>query len=584
MEKRWVIKEAPDNEVVEHLSKVLNINKRLAALLAQRGISTFDEAKKFFRPSFDDLHDPFLMKDMDKAVERILKAVEKGERIMVYGDYDVDGTTAVSLVYTFLKSFHKKVEFYIPDRYKEGYGISYKGIDTAVEHGAKLMITLDCGIKAVDKVKYAKEKGLDIIIADHHRPGDELPYAVAVLDAKRDDCNYPFNELSGAGVGFKLAQAITQKKGLDDGFLKESVDLVAVSIAADIVPITGENRVLAYYGLKRLNKNPRPGILTLLKSAGVKENTDPDSDNYFEKEITISDLVFLLGPRINAAGRIESATDSVKLLISKDLDYAEKLGVQINNMNSYRRDLDRDITKEAIERISSSEELLKKKTTVLFNPDWHKGVIGIVASRLIENFYRPTIVLTKSDGLITGSARSIKNFDIYDAIDSCSHLLEHFGGHTFAAGLAMKPENFEKFVECFEKYAQEHLTDDMMVPEIDVDMELYVSDINSKFFRILKQFAPFGPGNMHPVFQSQDLIDTGFAKAVGKNGNTHLKFSVVHKHHTGNPVPAIAFNMGHHVEKIKDGNSFKICYNITENTWQGITKLQLRVKDIKFET
>ncbi len=584
MEKRWVIKEAPDNEVVEHLSKVLNINKRLAALLAQRGISTFDEAKKFFRPSFDDLHDPFLMKDMDKAVDRILKAVEKGERIMVYGDYDVDGTTAVSLVYTFLKSFHKKVEFYIPDRYKEGYGISYKGIDTAVEHGAKLMITLDCGIKAVDKVKYAKEKGLDIIIADHHRPGDELPDAVAVLDAKRDDCNYPFNELSGAGVGFKLAQAITQKKGLDDGFLKESVDLVAVSIAADIVPITGENRVLAYYGLKRLNKNPRPGILTLLKSAGVKENTDPDSDNYFEKEITISDLVFLLGPRINAAGRIESATDSVKLLISKDLDYAEKLGVQINNMNSYRRDLDRDITKEAIERISSSEELLKKKTTVLFNPDWHKGVIGIVASRLIENFYRPTIVLTKSDGLITGSARSIKNFDIYDAIDSCSHLLEHFGGHTFAAGLAMKPENFEKFVECFEKYAQEHLTDDMMVPEIDVDMELYVSDINSKFFRILKQFAPFGPGNMHPVFQSQDLIDTGFAKAVGKNGNTHLKFSVVHKHHTGNPVPAIAFNMGHHVEKIKDGNSFKICYNITENTWQGITKLQLRVKDIKFET
>ena len=583
MEKRWVIKEAPDNEVVEHLSKVLNINKRLAALLAQRGISTFDEAKKFFRPSYDDLHDPFLMKDMDKAVDRILKAVENGERIMVYGDYDVDGTTAVALVYTFLKTFHKKVEFYIPDRYKEGYGISYKGIDTAIEHGAKLMITLDCGIKAVDKVKYAKEKGLDIIIADHHRPGDELPGAVAVLDAKRDDCTYPFDELSGAGVGFKLAQAITQKMGLDEGFLKESVDLVAVSIAADIVPIIGENRILAYYGLKQLNKNPRPGILTLLKSAGVKENSDPDNKNYFDREITISDLVFLLGPRINAAGRIESATDSVKLLISKDLDYAEKLGVQINNMNSHRRDLDRDITKEAIEKINSSEELLKKKTTVIFNPDWHKGVIGIVASRLIENFYRPTIVLTKSDGLITGSARSIKNFDIYDAIDSCSHLLEHFGGHTFAAGLAMKPENFDKFVECFESYAQKHLTDDMMVPEIDVDMELYVSDINSKFFRILKQFAPFGPGNMHPVFQSQDLIDTGFAKAVGKNGNTHLKFTVVHKHHTGNPVPAIAFNMGHHVEKIKDGNSFKICYNITENTWQGITKLQLRVKDIKFE-
>ncbi len=583
MEKRWVIKESPENEVVDKLSKELNINRRLAALLAQRGITTFDEAKKFFRPSLDDLHDPFLMKDMDKAVERIMQAVEKGEKIMVYGDYDVDGTTAVSLVYSFLKLFHKKVEFYIPDRYKEGYGISYKGIDTAVAHGATLMITLDCGIKAVEKVQYAKEKNLDIIIGDHHRPGDELPDAVAVLDTKREDCDYPYDELSGAGVGFKLIQAIAQKRGMDTATVFNSLDLVAVSIAADIVPITGENRILAYYGLKQINSNPRPGILTLLKSAGVQENKDKHSDLYFDREITISDLVFMLGPRINAAGRIESATDSVKLLITKDDEYAEKLGVQINTLNTHRRDLDRDITKEAIDRIQSSEELLKKKTTVIYNPNWHKGVIGIVASRLIENFYRPTIVLTRSEDLITGSARSIKQFDIYDAIDSCSHLLEHFGGHTFAAGLAMKPENLDKFIECFEKYAQEHLTDDMMVPEIDVDMELFVSDVNSKFFKILKQFAPFGPGNMHPVFQSSDLIDTGFAKVVGKNGSSHLKFTVVHLHHSGNPIPAIAFNLGHHIDNIKEGKSFKICYHITENTWQGVTKLQLRVKDIKFE-
>jgi single-stranded-DNA-specific exonuclease len=583
MEKRWVIKELPDNEVVERLSKELNINRRLAALLAQRGITSYDEAKKFFRPSLKDLHDPFLMEDMDKAVDRILQAVDRGEKIMVYGDYDVDGTTAVSIVYNFLKHFHKKVEFYIPDRYKEGYGISYKGIDTAVEHGVKLMITLDCGIKAVEKVKYAKEKGLDVIIGDHHRPGDELPDAVAVLDTKRDDCTYPFNELSGAGVGFKLTQAIASKKGIAEKVVFESLDLVAVSIAADIVPIVGENRILAYYGLKQINTTPRPGIYILLKSAGVGENKNPNSDLYFDREITISDLVFMLGPRINAAGRIESATDSVKLLISKDIEYAEKLGVQINNMNTYRRDLDRDITKEAIDKISNSEELLKKRTTVIYNPTWHKGVIGIVASRLIENFYRPTIVLTRSDDLITGSARSIRQFDIYDAIDSCSHLLEHFGGHTFAAGLAMKPENLEKFIECFENYAQEHLTDDMMVPEIDVDLDLYVSDVNSKFFKILKQFAPFGPGNMSPVFQSGDLIDTGFAKVVGKNGNAHLRFTVVHLHHSGNPVPAIAFNLGHHIDNIKQGKPFKICYHITENTWQGVTKLQLRVKDIKFE-
>ena len=581
MEHRWVFKKAPESETVERLSKELNINRRLAALLAQRKITDYTQAKNFFRPKLSDLHDPFLMKDMDKAVERILTAVYKGEKIVVYGDYDVDGTTAVSIVYNFLKHIHKKVEFYIPDRYKEGYGISYIGIDAAVKNGATLMITLDCGIKAVDKVEYANKKGLDIIIGDHHRPGNKLPDAVAVLDSKREDCNYPFTELSGAGVGFKLTQAIAIKKNIDEALVFESLDLVAISIAADIVPIIGENRTLAYFGLKQLNKKPRPGVLTLFESTGLQKGKSRKL--YFDKEITISDLVFLLGPRINAAGRLDSATDSVKLLISKDMEYADKLGKQINNLNLHRRDLDRDITKEAIEMISNNPDELKRKTTVVYNPDWHKGVVGIVASRLIEHFYRPTIVLTSSDGLISGSARSIKKFDIYDAIDSCSHLLEHFGGHTFAAGLALKPENFDAFINCFENYAQQHLTDDMMIPEIELDAELGISDINTRFFNILKQFAPFGPGNMLPLFQSNDLIDTGYVKLVGKNGGEHLKFSVVHRHRSGNPVPAIAFNQGYHIERMKKGDPFKICYHIVENSWQGVTNLQLRVRDIKFE-
>ena len=581
MENRWVLKKAPESETVERLSKELNINRRLAALLAQRKITDYTQAKNFFRPKLSDLHDPFLMKDMDKAVDRILTAVYKGEKIVVYGDYDVDGTTAVSIVYNFLKHIHKKVEFYIPDRYKEGYGISYIGIDAAVKNGATLMITLDCGIKAVDKVEYANKKGLDIIIGDHHRPGDKLPDAVAVLDSKREDCNYPFTELSGAGVGFKLTQAIAIKKNIDEALVFDSLDLVAISIAADIVPIVGENRTLAYFGLKQLNKKPRPGVLTLFESTGLRKGKSRKF--YFDKEITISDLVFLLGPRINAAGRLDSATDSVKLLISKDMEYADKLGKQINNLNLHRRDLDRDITKEAIEMISNNPDELKRKTTVVYNPDWHKGVVGIVASRLIENFYRPTIVLTSSDGLISGSARSIKKFDIYDAIDSCSHLLEHFGGHTFAAGLAFKPENLDAFVNCFENYAQQHLTDDMMIPEIELDSELVISDINTRFFNILKQFAPFGPGNMLPLFQSSDLIDTGYVKVVGKNGGEHLKFSVVHRHRSGNPVPAIAFNQGYHIERMKKGDPFKICYHIVENSWQGVTNLQLRVRDIKFE-
>ncbi len=581
MEKRWVLREGADNEVVTQLSKALNINERLSDLLLKRGISTFEEAKNFFRPSFEHLHDPFLMKDMEKAVDRVILAHEKGEKIVVYGDYDVDGTTAVSLVYSFLRRFHKKIEFYIPDRYKEGYGISYIGIDAAVKNKSTLMIALDCGIKAVEKVDYAKKKGLDIIICDHHRPGDKVPDAAAVLDPKQPDCPYPFKDLSGCGVGFKLIQAVAKRMNIPDKRVFSSIDLVAISIAADIVPIVGENRVLTYFGLKQLNKNPRVGLRSLLHSAGLVKNENP-GDVYFDKELTVSDLVFMVGPRINAAGRIENAVASVRLLISNVVEYAEKLGKEINELNLYRRDLDSNITSEAVAMINDSPELQKKKTTVVYRENWHKGVIGIVASRLIENFYKPTIVLTESEGLITGSARSIKNFDIYDAIDASNHLLEHFGGHTYAAGLAMKPENFDEFVDEFEKYAAARITDNMLVPEIEIDGELFVSDINFKFYKILKQFAPFGPGNMSPFFQTNNVIDTGYAKVVGKNGHEHLKFSVVHPDRTGSPLPAIAFNQGYHFNEVKSGKPFSICYHIDENHWLGQTSLQLRVKDIKF--
>ncbi len=581
MEKRWVLKEPPDKETVKRLSQELNIHPKLGSLLVQRGVTTFEEARTFFRPQLTDLHDPFLMKDMDKAVERINRAIKNHEGIMVYGDYDVDGTSAVALVYSFLKSICKKLIFYIPDRYNEGYGISYQGIDTAKKHGVKLIIALDCGIKAVEKVEYANKLGIDFIIGDHHRPGDKLPDACAVLDPKRPDCDYPYKELSGCGVGFKLTQALAQSMRINKEKVYANLDLVAVSIAADIVPITGENRVLAFYGLHQINENPRAGIYSILKSAGL-ENTDDSSARFFSRDITVSDLVFIVGPRINAAGRIESATSSVKLLITNNSDYADKLGSEINILNNTRRDLDSSITEEAIRTIESDPKYKNRKTTVIYKKDWHKGVIGIVASRLIDHFYKPTIVLTFSDGLITGSARSIKNFDIYDAIDSCSDILEHFGGHTYAAGLALKPENLDKFIERFEAYAQEHLTDEMMVPEIEIDEELFFDEINFKFYRILRQFAPFGPGNLSPLFVSNNVIDTGFAKVVGKNGQNHLKFEAVHTNHSGNPIKAIAFNLGEHYKEMSKGKSFKICYHLDENNWLGNISLQLRVKDIKF--
>ncbi|RLD69524.1 MAG: single-stranded-DNA-specific exonuclease RecJ, partial [Bacteroidetes bacterium] len=490
--------------------------------------------------------------------------------------------TAVSLVYSFLRLFYKNIEFYIPDRYGEGYGISYKGIDYAYSNGVKLIIALDCGIKAVDKIDYATQKGVDFIIGDHHRPGDVIPAASAVLDPKQEDCPYPYKELSGCGVGFKLAQAIAIKNNINEEKVFDFLDLAAVSIAADIVPITGENRILAFYGLQKINTNPRSGICSLFKSAGIIPSEDENQKYYFNKEITINDLVFSLGPRINAAGRIDDATNSVRLLISTNKEYAEKLGAQINDLNTTRREFDSNITKEAIDQIENNIINKEKKTTIVYNPDWHKGVIGIVASRLIERFYKPALVFTKSDDLITGSARSIKKFDIYDAIDNSSSILEHFGGHTYAAGLALKPENFEKFKKEFEDYANENLTDDMMIPEIEIDQELDISDIDKKFFKILKQFAPFGPGNMSPVFQSNNIIDTGWVKTVGKNGQNHLKFSVVQTTKRGAPIPSIGFNLGHHYEKMKQGKPFSVCYHIEENTWHGRTNLQLRVLDIKF--
>ena len=588
METRWILNENADNQNVSDLAKALNIDENLATLLVQRGILTYDEAKTFFRPSLTQLHDPFLMKDMDKAVERVLRAINEGEKVLVYGDYDVDGTTAVALVYTYLKPFFKKkkIEFYIPDRYNEGYGISHKGIDYAATHDFKLIIALDCGIKAVERIEYANSKGVDFIICDHHRAGDVIPNAVAVLDAKRPDCHYPYDELSGCGVGFKLITALSMKGLGTIEQVYDLLDLLAVSIAADIVPITGENRVLAYYGLKRLNKDPRPGIEAILQHANIcrreEEMTDSD-DNALTRELTISDLVFLIGPRINAAGRIDKASDSVRLLIAEKKDHAEKLAASINDLNDMRREFDNRITEEALGMIADNPVLHNAKSTVVFNENWHKGVIGIVASRLTDYYYRPTIVLTMANGLITGSARSIRNFDIYDAIDNCSDLLEHFGGHKYAAGLSMKPENLNEFQRRFEAYVAEHLVDDDFVPEMEVDLRINFRDITPKFMRILNQFAPFGPGNMAPVFWTNNVVDAGGSRPVGGLRHLKLTMSQVGDKELGvAPLSGIAFQKGDLFDRVHNGNPFSICYHLEYNTWQGKTTLQLNVKDLKF--
>jgi len=560
-----------NSETIQKLAVELSIHPILAQLLVQRGVTTFDEAKHFFRPSLSDLHDPFLMKDMDKAVERISNAILNKEKILVYGDYDVDGTTAVSLVYTFLHNQYVNVGYYIPDRYKEGYGISIQGIDYAKENGYNLIIALDCGIKSIDKIDYANTLGVDFIICDHHRPGNELPAAVAVLDPKRSDCEYPYKELSGCGVGFKLIQAIAQQKGIPFDDLEQYLDLVAVSIAADIVPITGENRILAHYGLKLLNRNPRPGFKAIL-----------DLSNFKKDEITVNDVVFLIAPRINAAGRIESGEKAVELLVSKNDNVAGLLGDGINEHNLKRKDLDQSITEHALQLIEDNEEHQYRKSTVLYNSAWHKGVIGIVASRLTEKYYRPTIVLTKSNehnNMVSGSARSVKDFDVYNAIESCSDLLEQFGGHMYAAGLTMKEENVEAFIARFEEVVASTIEDRMLVREVEIDAELNLMDITPKFFNILKQFAPFGPGNMSPIFKSSNVRDNGRGKVVGNN---HLKLTLVQNNDYQSTFDGIAFQLGHHHPQVEQQDVFEIVYHLEENNFNNRTTLQLNIKDLKF--
>ena len=567
MQTRWKINDSFDKLLVNKLQNELSIDKINATLLAQRGITDFDSAKDFFRPSLDKLHDPFLMKDMDKAIARINLALHNKEKILVYGDYDVDGTTAVALTYSFLKNYSPLISFYIPDRYSEGYGISFKGIDFAKENGFSLIIALDCGIKSIDKVDYANEKGVDFIICDHHLPGETIPNAIAVLDPKRKDCTYPYKELTGCGLGYKLCQAIVRSNKQDEQILEQYIDLVAVSVAADIVPITGENRILAHFGLKKVNALSRPGFRAVIDL------------NKLKKELTISDLVFVLAPRINAAGRIEHGSKAVELLISETIDKAEETAKQINQTNTDRKVLDQSITSEAISLIESDILLSTKKSTVVFSEHWHKGVVGIVASRLVEKFYRPTIVLTQSNGKVTGSARSVKDFDVYEAIEACSELLDQFGGHKYAAGLTLDPSNIIAFQEKFERIVSATITDEMLIPEIEIDMEINFADINDKFFRILKQFAPHGPGNMIPVFTSSQVFDSGNVRIVGTN---HLKLELYQKNNPYLRLNAIAFDKAHLLENFQNQIPAKICYQLQENTYNGVTTIQLIVKELEF--
>lgn len=569
MEKRWVFKQADDQAAVQRLSKELNISEILAGLLVQRDISTFEEARAFFRPELDSLHDPFLMKDMDRAVERIERALGDGEKILVYGDYDVDGTTAVSLVHEFLAQFTDRLDYYIPDRYKEGYGISIAGIDFAKTNGFSLIIALDCGIKAIDKVSYANGKGIDFVICDHHRPGPELPEAYAVLDPKRRDCSYPFKELSGCGIGFKLAQALALRNGIPFDELVPMLDLLAVSIAADIVPIVGENRVLAHYGLRQINENPRKGIKAILDVARSGEHEHPP--------VNITNVVFMIAPRINAAGRMDSGKKAVELLISGDDEIVQKASAIIDEDNRTRRELDQQISSEALAMIEDDRGLQQAKSTVVYRPDWHKGVIGIVASRLIETYYRPTIVLAESNGKVSGSARSVRGFDVYEAISACSDLLEQFGGHMYAAGLTMKPENVAAFKARFEEVVSATIPDELLIAEVCIDAEIDLDLIDGKFVRILNQFAPFGPENMRPVFLTKQVRDLGDARTMGSEAE-HLRMVV---QQNGIKIPAIAFGQGRQYERIATGAPFDVVYSIEENTFKGNTTLQLNVKDLR---
>jgi len=563
---RWTFAPEPDPLIINHLTDVLGVDRRIATLLAQRGISTYEDARQFFRPSLADLHDPYLMKDMDKAVARVEKAMASGENILVFGDYDVDGTTAVSLMSGYLRTIYPNVDTYIPDRYAEGYGVSFAGIDYADDNGCTLIIALDCGIKSPDKVAYAKEKGIDFIICDHHRPGDTLPNAVAVLDPKRDDCSYPYDELCGCGVGFKLIQALAANRNQTIMDLLPWLDLVATAIAADIVPITGENRILAKFGLDVINTSPRAGIKALIQNAK-------------RQQLTISDVVFTIAPRINAAGRISHGKHAVALLTEFSLEQAEEFAAQIETFNADRKNLDKQITLEALRQIDDNNDH-ERYSTVVYQEDWHKGVIGIVASRLIETYYRPTLVFTKSGDKLAASARSVRDFDIYNALEACADCLEQFGGHMYAAGLTLKEEHYEAFREKFEQVVQNTITPELLIPEIKIDAELDLADITPKFFRILKQFEPFGPGNMTPVFLTKGLRDTGFGRAIGADSD-HLKLFVKQGNSEG--FGAVGFGLAKKKDITCNGNAFDAAYSIDENEWNGQVSLQLRLRDVRCE-
>ena len=561
---RWTIKPKPEQEAIDHLSEALGVENLVAQLLIQRGITNFEEAKAFFRPELTHLHDPFLMKDMDKAVQRIEQAIAKGENMLVYGDYDVDGTTSVALMSSFLMETYPNVATYIPDRYLEGYGISFQGIDFAADNDVSLMIALDCGIKAIDQIKYAKEKGIDVIVCDHHRPGQQLPEAVAVLDPKQEDCEYPYKELCGCGVGFKLIQALASKQGKTIKDLMPYLDLVATAIAADIVPITGENRVLAHYGLQVINEHPRTGIKALI-------------DQTKKRELTITDVVFIIAPRINAAGRMKHGQHAVTLLSETNFAQAQQYAAEIELFNTERRSLDQEITQEALVQIQENQEE-DKFTSVVYNENWHKGVIGIVASRLTETYYRPTLVFTKSGDKLAASARSVKGFDIYNALEGCSDCLEQFGGHMYAAGLTLLEEQYEAFKNQFEKVVSETIDPKLLQPEIAVDAKIAMHQITPKLMRILKQFAPFGPGNMTPIFMAEGLKDTGYARGVGED-EKHLKCSVYQP--GSNPIGAIGFNLGDKLNVVKRIKPFDAVFSLDENEWNGTVSLQLKLRDIR---
>jgi single-stranded-DNA-specific exonuclease len=571
---RWTLKPKPPLEKVKQLAEALKVEEFVATLLVQRGIETYEEARQFFRPTLNDLHNPYLMKDMDKAVKRIEEAIEKEENILIFGDYDVDGTTAVSLVSSYLKTYYPNVATYIPDRYDEGYGISFKGIDFADDNGIALIIALDCGIKSIDHVAYAKERNIDFIICDHHRPGAILPDAIAVLDPKRADCSYPYDELCGCGIGFKLIQALgkNRKQTIED--LTPYLDLVATAIAADIVPMTGENRVLAYFGLQVINTSPRPGFRALINSSF---RTLSSGHQTKKKTLDITDVVFIIAPRINAAGRIKHGNHAVELLSEFNLEQAQQFAAEIEMYNTERKDLDKKITKEALQQIIENKEE-KRFTSVVFQEDWHKGVIGIVASRLIETYYRPTLVFTKSGDKYAASARSVYGFDVYNALEACAEHLEQFGGHMYAAGMTLKEENYIAFKAAFEKEVEKTIHPDLLIPEISIDAEINFADITPKFYRILKQFEPFGPQNRTPVFLTKNVIDTGYAQRLGTE-KEHLKLFVRQNNSDG--MAAIGFGLGNKIDLTSHQKPFEALYCIDENEWNGKVSTQLRLKDLK---